>query len=386
MSTIAPPAPTAPAPTPFATGPDTTAGRFLRAYWQPVKRSEDLPAGKAQPLKIMGEEYTLYRGQSGTAVITQAGCPHRLTRLSVGHVEGDAIRCLFHGWKFEAGGQCVEAPGQSPSLVKRMCLKTYPVHEEHGLIFGYFGEGDPPPFYDISAFSRQWGRNMTSAPVLDTTTYKRNCNYYINVENALDQAHAPFTHRISADPEHTETGFDTKVGTVRDITVDRSELGVRATEVDDVGTPTVTMVMLPNAMHLIIAQRIGVLEQVAWRVPIDDETHLSFAVTALHTDEDGAKQFNAYRARQADLIAKYPNTEDCAEEILRGEKTLMDFKDHPQLVNIEDHVAQMGMRFISEPGKENLGQTDKGVLQLRRMFMSKLADMQAGDWTPMVRW
>jgi phenylpropionate dioxygenase-like ring-hydroxylating dioxygenase large terminal subunit len=386
MSTITPPAPTAPAPNPFGTGPDTTAGRFLRAYWQPVKRSADLPAGSAQPLKIMNEEYTLYRGRSGGAVVTQAGCPHRLTRLSVGHVEGDAIRCLFHGWKFEAGGQCVEAPGQSPSLVERTCIKTYPVHEEHGLIFVYFGEGEPPPFYDIAAFSRKYGRDMMSAPVIDTSTYKRNCNYYINVENALDQAHAPFTHRISADPNHTETGFDTKVGTVRDITVDRSELGVRATEVDDVGTPTVTMVMLPNAMHLIIAQRIGVLEQVAWRVPIDDETHLSFAVTALHTDDEGAKQFNAYLARQDELIAKYPPTEECAEQILRGEKTLMDFADHPQLVNLEDHVAQMGMRFIADQGKENLGQTDKGVVQLRRMFMSKLADMEAGDWTAMVRW
>ena len=78
--------------------------------------------------------------------------------------------------------------------------------------------------------------------------------------------------------------------------------------------------------------------------------------------------------------------DECAEAILRGEKTLFDFADHPDLVNIEDHVAQMGMQWINDPGAENLAQSDKAVLQLRRMFMSRLTDFVAGtpagesDW------
>ncbi|WP_432828003.1 Rieske 2Fe-2S domain-containing protein [Dactylosporangium sp. CA-092794] len=378
MTTVAPPAPATEAPSPFQSGPGTPAGRYLRSYWQPVRLSEDLPRGQAQPLAVMGERFTLYRGANGRAVVMAPGCAHRLTRLSVGTVEDDAIRCLFHGWKFGPDGQCLEAPGQSPSLVRRTSVKTYPTREEHGLIFAYFGDGPEPRFPDIAGFSRTHGRDMMSALVVDNSTYRRNCNYYINVENALDIAHAPFTHRLSADPTATEVGFATKVGVIRDITVERTAIGVRVREIDDEGLPTESMVMLPNAMHLIVGQRNGTLEQIAWRVPIDDDAHMSFAITALHTDEEGARQYAAYRARQRELIAKYPPTEECAEQILRGEKTLRDFVDHPLLVNIEDHVAQMGMRFIADTGKENLAQSDKGVIQLRRMFMSRISDFLAG--------
>ena len=139
-------------------------------------------------------------------------------------------------------------------------------------------------------------------------------------------------------------------------------------------------------MHLVVAQRDGYLEQVAWRVPIDDEAHVSYQITALHTDDDGVQRYHEYKARKNALIAKYPPTEVCAEEILRGEKNLFDFADHPDLVNIEDHVAQMGIQFINDPGQENLAQSDKAVVQLRRMFMSRLADFMAGtpaagsDW------
>src|SRR3954453_8996454 len=118
--------------------------------------------------------------------------------LSVGNVEGDSLRCMFHGWKFAADGQCEEAPGQSPRLVERIRIKTYPTHEQYGVIFAYFGEGDAPPFHDLEAFSRRHGKDMRSSPVWDCCTYRRHCNYYINVENVLDLAHVAYTHRLSS--------------------------------------------------------------------------------------------------------------------------------------------------------------------------------------------
>ena len=386
MSAVAPPLPVTEALNPFETGPGTPAGRYLRSFWQPVRLSADLPRGKAQPVTVMGEKFTLYRGSGGKAVVTQPGCAHRQTLLAVGNVEDDSIRCMFHGWLFGPDGQCQEAPGQSPSLVKRMKIRAYPTREEYGVIFAYLGEGDAPRFPAIESFSRKHGRDMMSALVRDCGTYRRNCNYYINVENALDLAHVPYTHRMSSDPNLTEVGFSPDVAVVRGITVERFDFGVRATEAEGGSVPTVSTVMLPNAMHLIVGQRDGYLEQVAWRVPIDDESHLSYQITSMHTDEEGKKRYEEYQARKRDLIARYPATEVCAEQILRGEKTLFEFRDHPDLVNIEDHVAQMGMQFITDPGKENLAQSDKAVIQLRRMFMSRLADFVAGapaaesDW------
>ncbi|WP_432180478.1 Rieske 2Fe-2S domain-containing protein [Streptomyces sp. NBC_00063] len=363
----------------FLTGPGTVAGRYLRSFWQPVRLSKDLPRGRAQPLTVMSEQFTLYRGANGRPVVMAPGCAHRQTALSVGTVENDAIRCLFHGWKFGSDGRCVDAPGQSPSLASRVAVRTYPAREAFGLIFAYFGDGPEPPFPDVAGHSRKYGRDLETARVVDNSTYRRNCNYYINVENSLDIAHAAFTHQLSADPTLTKVGFSSAVGVIRDITVERTEIGVRVVEVGDADQVAESTVLLPNAMHLIVGQRQGTLEQIAWRVPIDDNAHTSFAVTALHTSEEGEHE---YRERQAELeanIAKYPSTEVCAEQVLRGEKELRDFLDHPLLVNIEDHVAQMGMRFITDPGHEHMGVTDKGVVQLRRMFISKLSAFHAGS-------
>ena len=70
------------------TGPDTLAGRYLRMFWQPVYRAQDLPAGRAVPVRIMGEDLTLYRGESGRAYVVGAACGHRglqPARLSLQH-------------------------------------------------------------------------------------------------------------------------------------------------------------------------------------------------------------------------------------------------------------------------------------------------------------
>src|SRR6185436_16111132 len=100
-------------------GPGTPAGRYLRRFWQPVYHAADLKTGRPVPLRIMGEDYTLYRGESGAVHLTQPRCPHRGTRLSTAWVEGDALRCFYHGWKFGADGQCVEQPAEESSYASK---------------------------------------------------------------------------------------------------------------------------------------------------------------------------------------------------------------------------------------------------------------------------
>ena len=74
------------------TGPGTPAGRYLRQFWQPIYHSMDLAAGRAVTVRIMGEDFTLYRGETGTPHLVDARCPHRGTRLSTGWIEGDQLR------------------------------------------------------------------------------------------------------------------------------------------------------------------------------------------------------------------------------------------------------------------------------------------------------
>src|SRR5262247_1921665 len=102
------------------TGPATLAGRYMRLFWQPVCKSEDLQAGHAKPLRIMSEDFTLYRGETGVAHVVDFRCAHRGTQLSTGWVEGDNLRCFYHGWMYDGSGQCVEQPAEDASFRQKV--------------------------------------------------------------------------------------------------------------------------------------------------------------------------------------------------------------------------------------------------------------------------
>src|SRR5262245_4768037 len=111
------------------TGPGTLAGRYLRRFWQPVGRATDFALGRAYPIKLMSEDYTLYRGEDGAPHIVAPRCPHRGTRLSVGWVEGNDLRCFYHGWKFDGSGQCIEQPAEDHAFCRKVTIRSYPTAE-----------------------------------------------------------------------------------------------------------------------------------------------------------------------------------------------------------------------------------------------------------------
>src|SRR6266496_4299180 len=104
----------------YHTGPGTLAGHYLRMFWQPVYRAKDLAPGQAIPIRIMSEDFTLYRGASGTPYLVDPRCAHRGTQLSIGWVENDCIRCRYHVWMFDGSGQCVEQPLEKPPFAERI--------------------------------------------------------------------------------------------------------------------------------------------------------------------------------------------------------------------------------------------------------------------------
>jgi 5,5'-dehydrodivanillate O-demethylase len=170
----------------YYTEPGTLAGRYMRKFWHPVYRAEDLPPGWAKPIKIMGEQFTLYRGEEGTPHVVDFRCPHRQSTLAVGWVEGDCIRCRFHGWKFDGSGQCVEQPAEKEAFTEKVRIRSCPTEEYLGLIFVYFGADDPLPLPRYPDFEQDG---------LWVETYVRPCNFLNNIEN--DPVHIPFTHKES---------------------------------------------------------------------------------------------------------------------------------------------------------------------------------------------
>lgn len=157
------------------TGPGTLAGRYLRMFWQPVCCSYELAAGRALPVRILGEDFTVYRGDSGAAYLVGPRCAHRGTQLSVGSVEGECIRCFYHGWKYDGSGRCVEQPAEGQSFAAKVRIAGYSVKEYMGLIFAYVGEGAPPP---LPRYPRFESPDIS----LDVAGLRRICNYFNNID------------------------------------------------------------------------------------------------------------------------------------------------------------------------------------------------------------
>jgi len=177
------------------TGPKTLAGRYMRRFWQPVYRSQDLPAGRAVTIRLLSEDFTLYRGTSGGVYLIAPRCAHRGTQLSTGWVEEDCVRCFYHGWKYDGSGQCVEQPAEEPGFARKVRIPSYPTREYLGLIFVYLGEGRPPEFPRYGFMEELDDTECVRLVHVDKKPYPY--NYRNGLENSVDPVHVAFVHRNS---------------------------------------------------------------------------------------------------------------------------------------------------------------------------------------------
>jgi vanillate O-demethylase monooxygenase subunit len=166
--------------------------RYLRNAWYMAGWSRDFPAGRPLPAMLLEEPLVFYRQTDGRLVALEDRCPHRFAPLSKGQVEGDDLRCLYHGVKFNGAGQCVELPGSS-SRPKALCARAYPVVERQSAVFVWMGsaeqadEAQLPPF--IGHEDPAW--HMLPGQ-MDYNVY-----YELIQDNLLDLSHVPWVHRNS---------------------------------------------------------------------------------------------------------------------------------------------------------------------------------------------
>ena len=130
-------------------GAGTPMGELLRRFWLPVLLSEELPEADGPPKKIvvMGEELLAFRDSRGVVGVIDQHCPHRGANLWLGRVEECGIRCVYHGWKFDTEGACVDMPTSYPDLAAKdkIRIKSYPVREWGHMIWAYMGPADAMP-------------------------------------------------------------------------------------------------------------------------------------------------------------------------------------------------------------------------------------------------
>jgi len=360
------------------TGPGTPAGRFMRQFWQPVCRADDLLPGRAKPIRIMSEDFTLYRGTSGTPYVVGARCAHRGTQLSTGWVEDDCIRCFYHGWKYDGSGQCVEQPAEEEGFARKVRIGAYPTREHLGLIFAFIGQGEPPAFPPIPSFEGDG--------LVETWVDYFPCNFFQCWENSWDPYHVHFTH---------STG-DTHLGMMPDmpqLTYEETDYGVlerTTTSTGPAGTRPFVManilrVTVPTANKL---QGAGprMRDSYLIKVPVDDTSHLLFASQHLRMSQEEVEPYLEQHCRYVALRSQHP-ADDVAAEVLAGRTRMAEVADHPYLAIIEDIVTQAGQGAIADRGAEHLGRSDVGIIAMRKIWsreMRALAEGRPGkSWQPL---
>src|SRR5438876_3354199 len=130
-------------------GPGTPLGDLMRQYWMPATRSDELPAPDCPPVRIrlLGENLIAFRATSGKAGLIQSACPHRGASLFFGRNEEEGLRCVYHGWKFDCTGQCVDMPSEpaESNFKSKIRATAYPTYERCGLIWVYMGPAELQP-------------------------------------------------------------------------------------------------------------------------------------------------------------------------------------------------------------------------------------------------
>jgi phenylpropionate dioxygenase-like ring-hydroxylating dioxygenase large terminal subunit len=178
-------------------GPGTPMGSLLRQYWIPACLSSELaPDGPPLRLMLLGEKLIAFRDSGGRVGIMDHRCPHRCASLFFGRNEGGGLRCVYHGWKFDVAGNCLEMPNVPPQhdFRARVKARAYGVVERNGLIWTYMGEREVPPPLPLL--------EPTLLPESEVAMYmlQRECNWLQALEGDIDTSHFSFLHGGAVDP------------------------------------------------------------------------------------------------------------------------------------------------------------------------------------------
>src|SRR5690348_16824094 len=174
-------------------GPGTPMGNLFRRYWLPALLAEELPEPDCAPirLRLLGEDLVAFRTTSGKPAVLDTWCPHRNANLFWGRNEEEGLRCVYHGWKFNADGACVDMPNEPPRsrFAEKIRQTAYPAVDKGGFIWVYMG---PPHLQPDGIPHFEW---LDVAPE-QRHVHKRlqDCNWLQNLEGEVDSSHAPFLH------------------------------------------------------------------------------------------------------------------------------------------------------------------------------------------------
>ncbi len=186
------------------TGPGTPMGKLFREYWLPALLSSELPGPDCDPVRVLmlSEKLIAFRDTNGQAGLVAESCPHRGASLFFGRNEECGLRCVYHGWKFDVAGNCVDMPNEpaESNFKQKVKAVAYPCQERNGVIWTYMGPRETPPALpELESNMQAEGRYWVQAS-------RTECNWLQRIEGDFDTSHASFLHSGSVRVQDTKPG------------------------------------------------------------------------------------------------------------------------------------------------------------------------------------
>jgi phenylpropionate dioxygenase-like ring-hydroxylating dioxygenase large terminal subunit len=178
----------------------TPMGDLVRQYWLPALSTHELPAPDGDPkrVRLLGEDLIAFRDTTGQIGVLANNCPHRGASLFFGRNEEAGLRCVYHGWKFDAAGNCIDMPNEPAESDFRTKVKavSYPTRERNGVIWVYMGPASPPPpLPDL-----EW--NLVPENQVYLSKRVADSNWVQTLEGEIDSSHSGFLHTVLDEEEN----------------------------------------------------------------------------------------------------------------------------------------------------------------------------------------
>lgn len=371
-------------------GPGTPAGELFRRYWQPAGLVSELPENDGAPLRVrlLGEDLIAFRDSEGHVGLVDAFCPHRRAPMFFGRNEECGLRCVYHGWKFDRNGDCVDMPSEpvGTPLQARVKIKAYPVIEKGGVLWTYMGPKDqmpPEPDYE-------WLRAPSTHRFISKT--REECNYLQGLEGGLDTAHVSFLHRNDLNNDLHLAARDGAPNIDVEVTgYGYNYVSTRKAAGNKNYVRLYQYIMPHQQMRSNVLGHAGTPPEVPkidghlW-VPIDDET--TWVYNFMYTydastplTEKYALGYEHYAGRGAQDLIPGTNTPKANRAndyfIDRNLQKTGSFTGIPG-VNTQDFALQEGMGAIVDRSKEFLGTSDKAIVAMRRLLLEATRDVEDG--------
>jgi phthalate 4,5-dioxygenase oxygenase subunit len=374
-------------------GPGTPMGELFRQYWLPALPSFEMEEADGRPkrVRLLGENLVAFRDTTGKVGMVAENCPHRGASLFFGRNEEAGLRCVYHGWKFDTAGNCVDMPNEpaESNFKEKVHAIAYPCQEAGGVIWTYMGplESPPPlPNFEVNT--------LPADQVFPPRVMLEENNYMQGLEGDIDSSHIDWVHgRLHTDAKPlpgANAGFFTSDKRPR-MEVLSTPYGAvysarRRWHEGDVNWHRITQFVLPF-ITMIAASQGDFVTARAW-VPVDDDYTLQIVMggklSGKVTDEERAKARDPFAAAGGFLEATSdPRTRYYTKANLHND-FLIDYEAQKKdfvcgivfAGNLQDRAMTETMGTIYNRTQEHLGTTDAMVIQVRRTLISAALELR----------